>query len=51
MLIWNTFWGSRVNNGDTIEIVANKIMDSPIENRSNKSTSKIRRDIFFKTKG
>ena len=39
MPIWSKFWGSRVNNGDAIEIVANK------------KSIKIRGDIFFKTNG
>ena len=39
MPIWSKFWSSRLNNGDAIEIVANK------------KSFTIRVDIFFQSKG
>ena len=48
MPLLNTFWGSRVNNGDTTDIVA-KMYVCILTFLLKRHSLKISRDIFFKT--
>ena len=47
MPLFNKFWGSRVNNGNTTEVLLKKLIMTFLLKRN---SLKITRDIFFKIK-